>query len=141
MYATWDKDVRVEKFMVDDSCTELQDYKVMCFDGEPKLIQHHKGRFEYHTQDFYDTSWNKLDITQDCPTSEAVLDKPEFLEEMLELSRKLSAGIPHVRVDWYYTQGQLYFGELTFFDGAGYGEFVPEEWNEIIGSWIHLSEN
>ena len=127
-----------EKYMVDDSGTELRDYKVMCFGGEPKIIQYHMGRFGCHTQDLYDASWNKLDVIQGMPMSDVVLEKPVFLEEMLELSAKLSAGIPHIRVDWYYVQDQLYFGELTFFDGSGFYDFEPEEWNAIAGSWIQL---
>ena len=95
---------------------ELSDYKVMCFHGEPKLIQIHRGRFQNHTQDFYDTDWNKLDIFQGIPMSDEVMDRPEFLDEMLELSRILSKDIPQVRVDWYWSDGHLYFGELTFFD-------------------------
>lgn len=126
-----------EQYM-DDGSGELRDYKVLCFNGEPKLIQYHQGRFTYHTQDFYDTQWNRLPITQGSPLSENILEKPVFLEEMLELSRKLAKDIPHVRVDWYYVGGQLYFGELTFFDASGYDDFEPDEWNEILGSWITL---
>ncbi|MBQ9838694.1 MAG: glycosyl transferase [Oscillospiraceae bacterium] len=130
-----------EKYMVDESGTELRDYKVMCFNGEPKLIQYHQGRFaEEHTQDFYDPQWNRQEFTQGLPLAETPEEKPVFLDEMLELSRKLSAGIPHVRVDWYYVQGQLYFGELTFFDASGFYEFEPAQWNEIVGSWITLPE-
>ena len=126
-----------EQYM-DDGSGELRDYKVLCFNGEPKLVQYHQGRFTYHTQDFYDTQWNRLPITQGTPLSENALEKPVFLEEMLELSRKLAKDIPHVRVDWYYVDGQLYFGELTFFDASGFDDFEPDEWNEIIGSWITL---
>lgn len=128
-----------EQYM-DDGSGELRDYKVMCFDGEPKLIQYHQGRFDYHTQDFYDAQWNHLPISQGCPLSENLLEKPVFLEEMLELSRKLAKNIPHVRADWYYVSGQLYFGELTFFDASGFDEFEPDHWNEIVGSWITLPE-
>ena len=64
--------------------------------------------------------------------------RPPFLDEMLELSAKLSVDIPHVRVDWYHVNGQLYFGEMTFFDASGYTDFVPDKYNEIIGEWIKL---
>ena len=127
-----------EKFMVDDS-GGLQDYKVLCFNGEPKLIQVHKGRFQSHTQDYYDTQWKRQAIYQGDPMSSTETAKPVFLEQMLEVSRKLSAGIPHVRVDWYYVDGQLYFGELTFFDGSGLVPFEPEHWDYILGSWIDLT--
>lgn len=128
-----------EQYLVDDSGFELKDYKVMCFNGEPKLIEIHRGRYtDKHIQDFYDCDWVKQPITQDYVISNDILPKPIFLDEMLELSRKLSVGIPHVRVDWYYANGQLYFGELTFFDGAGLTPFDQEEWDYTMGSWIEL---
>ena len=130
--------VIAEKYMEDESGTELKDYKVMCFEGEPKLIQVHRGRFGEHTQDFYDTQWQKLEITQGFPYSETKMDRPVFLEEMLTLSKKLSQNLHQVRVDWYYVEHQLYFGELTFFDGAGFDGFEPDEYDEIIGSWIKI---
>ena len=130
-----------EKYMVDESGTELKDYKVMCFNGEPKLIQIHKGRFVDHTQDFYDINWNFINVSQGCKNSTELMPKPAFLDEMLSLSKELSAGIPHVRVDWYYVNGQLYFGELTFFDASGFDDFEPDEYNEILGSWITLNKN
>ena len=127
--------------MVDESGYELKDYKVMCFNGTPKLIQLHRGRFGNHTQDFYDIHWNKLDICQGSPTSNITLERPIFLHEMLKLSSILSSGIPHVRVDWYAVDEQLYFGELTFFDGSGFDDFVPDTYNTIIGDWISLPEH
>lgn len=130
----------VEKYMTDESGTDLKDYKVMCFDGKPKLIQVHKGRFVDHTQDFYDTDWNFMKIYQGCKNSDELMPKPVFMDEMLALSEKLAVGIPHVRVDWYFVNGQLYFGELTFFDASGFDEFEPNEYNEILGSWITLPE-
>lgn len=130
--------VIAEKFMEDKPGEDLNDYKVMCFNGEAKLIQIHRGRFGKHTQDFYDARWNLLDIYQGVPLSGTVMEKPSFLEEMLELSQKLAERIPCVRVDWYHAEGRLYFGELTFFDASGFDEFEPDVWNERMGSWITL---
>lgn len=128
-----------EKYMVDKT-GDLQDYKVLCFNGEPKLVQFHKGRYQNHTQDYFDTEWNNLKIYQGLPMSETDIEKPVFLEQMLRLSKELSAGIPHVRVDWYYVEGRLYFGELTFFDASGFEAFEPEQWNYTLGSWIQLPD-
>ena len=58
------------------------------------------------------------------------------IEEMKALASKLSKGIPHLRVDFYYTQSQIYVGELTFFDSGGYLRFKPDEYNKILGDWI-----
>ena len=125
---------------VEDSNGELHDYKVMCFNGIPKLIQLHRGRFSnHHTQEFYNNNWERQAFNQKGETmAETPIAPPSSLKEMLSLSAKLSEGIPHVRVDWYIVDGRLIFGELTFFDAAGYDEFVPDEMNEEIGSWINL---
>lgn len=131
--------VIAEKYLQDDS-GGLRDYKVMCFNGEPKLIQLHQGRFSdnyYH--DIYDTNWILQPYNQKGEKSSGVLfPRPVFLEDMLEKSAILSSGIPHVRVDWYYANNQLYFGEMTFFDASGYLDFIPDRYNEILGSWITL---
>lgn len=124
--------------LLSDGNDSINDYKVMCFNGEPRLIQLHIGRFSEHTQDFYDTEWNRLPIVQGTPMAKDVAEKPPVLKEMLELSAAISAGIPQVRVDWYWTGKTLYFGEITFFDASGFEDFEPDEYNEILGSWITL---
>lgn len=128
-----------EKYMSDEGKEELSDYKVLCFNGEPKIVEVHKGRFNgQHTQDCYDEFWNKTDIEQyDLPKTDEILPKPIFLEEMLRLSKLLSKDLIHVRVDWYFTNNRLYFGELTFFDGSGYNLFCGNA-DELLGSWIKL---
>ena len=135
------KDVKPRVFAeqyLEDESGELRDYKVMCFNGVPRLIQVHNGRFHHHTQDFYDTDWNLLPITQELPSSETLTPRPACLEEMLRLSQVLAADFVQIRVDWYLLGQRLYFGELTFFDGAGYSDFEPEAYNRIIGEWLQL---
>lgn len=132
--------VIAEQLLEDNSGEkELIDYKVMCFNGIPKLIQVHRGRFEEHTQDFYDNSWNRLQYTQGLPMSDKPMKVPPVFEEMMAMSAKLSKDIPFLRVDWYIVEGRLYFGELTFFDASGYDDFDQEGINEEVGSWIDLT--
>ncbi len=129
-----------EKY-IEDSTGGLVDYKVMCFNGEPKLIEVHLGRYtSNHTQDFYNIDWEKTEIAQKSSgsVSDSLIEKPVCYDKMIELSRKLSTGIPHVRVDWYIVDNHLYLGELTFFDASGFDEFIPDKYNYIIGEWITL---
>lgn len=135
--------VIAEQYMEDESGEGLQDYKVMCFHGEPKLIQLHRGRYGTHTEDFYDTQWRRTSLSQQnigLPLARDLISKPVCLEEMLEKSALLSQGIPHLRVDWYCIKGKLYFGELTFFDGSGLDPFDNESDEQMLGSWICLPE-
>jgi len=127
-----------EQFMVDESGLELKDYKFFCFDGEPKALfiatdRPHDTRF-----DFFDMEFNHLPFTNGHENATKKIDKPLNFELMIEIARKLSKGIPHVRVDLYNVNGRIYFGELTFFHWGGMVPFVPEEWDYTFGSWIKL---
>ena len=55
---------------------------------------------------------------------------------MRSLAEKLSAGIPHLWVDFYEVNGKVYFGELTFSHWSNIVPFDPPEWDCILGSWI-----
>lgn len=57
---------------------------------------------------------------------------------MLDISRKLSKGFPHLRVDLYCVKNKIFFGELTFFHGSGMGQFRPKEFEVEVGSWLRL---
>lgn len=132
-----------EQYMEDEFGTAIRDYKVLCFNGEPKLIELHQGRFTDHqTQDFYTTKWEKTNISQTgIPHFQVTMDTvpaPDTLDEMLELSRILAEGLPHIRVDWYSVSGKLYFGELTFYDGSGLDPWDNPEDDLMLGSWIEL---
>lgn len=128
----------IEKFLKSDDGKDLKDYKVFCFHGEAKLIQIDVDRFEEHKRDFYDLNWNKLDLEIKFSSSNQVCEKPDLLEEMIELSNILSSEFKHVRVDWYISNEKLIFGELTFFHGGGYEKFNSKEWENKMGDWIIL---
>ena len=132
-----------EKLLEEPGKESLTDYKVMCFNGVAKLVELHMGRYTgKHTQDFYDRDWHKTELSQgvygEC--SDYIVEKPQKFEEMLRLSELLSESIPHVRVDWYIINHQLYFGEMTFFDGSGLCPWDKDEYDMLLGSWIDLSK-
>ncbi len=128
-----------EKYMVDESGTELKDYKFFCFDGKPKMLLIVSGRGEDQRQDFYDIDFHLLPVhRKEHPNSGIVREKPIGYEDMVKLAGILSLGIPHVRVDLYNINGKIYFGELTFFSGSGNIPFEPEEWDYKIGEWLKL---
>lgn len=132
-----------EKYMEEHGRPSLTDYKVMCFNGVARLIELHNGRYtDNHTQDFYDRDWNLSGITQGSygEASKTLAERPSKLGEMIALSETLAKGIPHIRVDWYLIDDQLYFGELTFFDGSGLGPWDKDEDDLLMGSWIQLPE-
>jgi len=129
-----------EKFLVDESGTELKDYKFFCFDGVPKAMFIATDRGIDTRFNFYDLDFNLLPFTNGYKNSDKMIPKPKNFDLMVELAKKLSKGIPHVRVDFYNVSGKIYFGELTFFHWGGIVPFEPEEWDYIFGSWLNLPD-
>ncbi len=130
--------VIVENFLKSDDGKSLKDYKIFCFNGEAKIIQIDLDRFEGHKRNFYDTSWNRLDLEIEYKSVEHDVEKPELLNKMLTLTEKLSKPFNHVRIDWYISENKLIFGEMTFFHESGFGKFNSKEWELKMGSWLKL---
>ena len=127
-----------EKFMVDESGTELKDYKFFCFDGKCKMLFVATDRPHDTKFDFYDLDFNHLPFTNGHPCSTKEIKKPSHFEDMIKIAERLSMGMAHVRVDLYNINGHIYFGELTFFHWSGTMPFDPEEWDYKIGEWLRL---
>ncbi|WP_246529026.1 ATP-grasp fold amidoligase family protein [Oceanobacillus oncorhynchi] len=126
-----------EKYLQDN----IIDYKIMCFHGEPKLIQIHQDRdTEEYTQTFYDVDWKKTNISRKNtrPTNKSV-EKPVNLEEMLSIAKKLSKEDIHVRIDLFEVNGKIYFGEKTYFPASGFSRFNKDEYDELLGEWLDIN--
>lgn len=140
-YKNIEKKLFAEEYITDNPDEDLIDYKIFTFGGEPKLIEIDFDRFTNHKRNLYDTSWNYIDAQILYPSQkDRIFEKPEQLEEMLDLSRKLSKGFRHVRTDFYLAHGQVYFGEMTFIHGAGTERIDPKELDFLMGSWIDISD-
>ena len=130
-----------EKLMTDESGSDLKDYKVFCFNGEPKVIQVDSERMSNHHRNFYDVNWNYINMYIDVPnTTSSSVPKPSSLDSMLKNAKILSEGMKFLRVDFYSINGKAYFGELTFYHSGGFGRFSEEKYNELWGTWIDLDK-
>ena len=129
-----------EKLLIDSEHPEagINDYKIFCYNGKPEYIIVDVDRYIGHKRNFYDCDWNDLHITSDCPPANREIKKPENLDEMLDVARKLSQDFPYVRVDLYSVEGKVYFGELTFYPWSGYVQFTPDEADKRFGRDFEL---
>ena len=130
-----------EKLMIDEKNPEksIEDYKFFCFDGVPKVMFVATDRATDCKFDFFDMDFNHLDIVNIHPNNEKSIQKPEKFEEMKAIAAKLSKGMRQVRIDLYEINGEIYFGEYTFFHGGGFRLFEPSEWERKLGDWVDLS--
>lgn len=116
-----------EEFLDDPVNKVPNDYKFYCFDGKVDYLIVCTERDIDTKIDFFDDKFNWLDM--ECTKQNNKKNrpsKPKNFEKMIEYAEILSKEFPQVRVDFYDIDGRVYFGELTFFDDAGFGYYKLE---------------
>ncbi len=135
--------VIAEQYMEDTNISELRDYKFFCFNGVAKCYKIDFDRFIGHKANYFTPNGELMKLGEEiCPPDfSKVLPTPANLKTMKELAAKLSETHPFLRADFYDVEGKVYFGELTFYPASGFGKFIYEGNDELLGSWIKLPEN
>jgi len=129
----------IEELLIDENTQSgINDYKFLCFNGEVKYIWIDTGRHNEHKRSFYDLNWNLLNVKTDVPSTKIPVDKPLGIDYMLEIAKKIAGGFPFVRVDFYWVNGQVYFGEITFYPWSGCVQFTPDEFDFELGRLLTL---
>lgn len=133
----------VEKY-VNDPSGDLMDYKMFTFGGEVKYVQVDYDRFLDHKRNIYSADWVKQPFAIQYPSARnKIIEKPKNLDEMVRLAEKISkeiGSIPFLRIDFYSVDGNILFGEITFYHGNGLEKFNPPEWDRKLGDLIKLPE-
>lgn len=114
------------------------DYKIYCFNGKPELVLACVERDINVHLEFYDLTWNVLDIGAEKNRKKA--RRPASLNKMIEYAKKLSEPFPFVRVDFYDRDGEPILGELTFTPFYGMARYYSDEGNDWLGSLLSLPE-
>lgn len=126
-----------EKLLLDNDNVPF-DYKFHCFNDNKQckiFIQVDYDRFTMRGRNLYDEHWNEVSYVLGYKSDNRVIKKPEKLDEMIDIVKKLADNISYVRVDLYYIDNKIYFGELTYTHGSGYVHFEPEEYDKIWGNY------
>lgn len=124
-----------------DPTSEIKDYKFICFNGKVEYIWVDTNRYTSHHRNFFDKDWNMHYVETDVPMSSKKIEKPKKLKEMIEIASTLSKDFPHVRVDLYFINEKIYFGELTFYLLSGYEKFTPDDFDYELGKKFLITEN
>lgn len=137
----------IEELLKPSNGNPPEDYRFFCFDGKVKAISvdidsvvNGVKQANYY-RNIYDSSWNRIPGRIEYPNKndiEAVC--PRQLDKLVKIAEILSEDFPAVRVDLYYFDEKIYFGELTFYHSSGYQKFSPREFAVQMGSWINLSK-
>lgn len=105
--------ILVEKYMGNNNGHGLNDYKFYCFNGKVKYFLVTSDRLKKVKFSYFDSNLSKLPFIQGAKTSKISLDKIP-VAKMIDIVEKLAKNLPHVRIDMYYIDDKIYFGEFTF---------------------------
>lgn len=127
-----------EKYIETKAGKLPNDYKIYCFNGEPKLLLTCTEREESLKLNFYDFDWNELMLGHDKNRANQAVEKPKCLPEMVEYAKILSKPFKFVRVDFYDLDNKPIFGELTFTPARCSAAYYNDEGSKILGEMLKL---
>ena len=137
-YKDVERKVFAEKFLGDN----LTDYKFYCFNGYTDCvllcIDRQKGEPKFY---FFNKEWQLCRYNKrgkEAPEN-FTLPQPPNMERMFEMASQLSEGFPFVRMDFYDVDGDIFFGEYTFYPSSGYDPNRLLESDRYFGHLIDLS--
>ena len=131
-----------EKYMEDESGYELKDYKFFCFNGKCEFFKIDFDRQKSHHANYFNCACELMPFGEViCPPDyNRELKMPSNIGEMTNKAEQIASSINNafVRIDLYNINGQIYFGEITFYPASGVGKFEPDEWDLKLGELIDL---
>ena len=126
--------------------SNIEDYKIYCFHGEPKFIRVQK-RLKGLTgklNNYYDLNWKLTDIETGLKSfyrkKDIKIKKPKNLDLMIYYARKLSSEFVFVRADFYNVNGEIYLGELTFTPSNSIFKLKNKKQSIYIGKFINIKK-
>ncbi len=121
----------IEQYMGD----AINDYKFTCFNETPYYCWIDIGRFGEHKRNMYNMNWELQSFNKGNTISNTNYEcqPPEQFKDMKRIVEILCKGFEQVRVDLYFVEGHVYFGEMTFTGANGFSPFKPDEWDYKLG--------
>lgn len=131
-----------EEFISDNGNVPM-DYKIYCFNGKPDVILVCRDRFSKNSHRasylFFDQNWNFLTLDKDDENiKNPDVERPENLEEMLQIAKILSEDFVFARIDLYNIGGTIYFGEITLSPNSGFDSDITEETDRMFGEKLEI---
>lgn len=125
--------IMVERMLVMPNGAVPEDYKIFLYHGKVHFIQIDRNRFTNHTRNIFDRDWNQLPVDYVYPRADVTIERPGYMDEMIALAEKIGKEFDFVRVDFYYFEGKILFGEATFYPGAGLDTCTQYNWEYVFG--------
>lgn len=136
--------ILVENFL--ETNEPLLDFRFFCFHGEVKMIfvdidtaAKDGTHNPYAKRNIYDRNFDLLDFTVGRENFDTkFVKKPNNLDLMIQYAEKISNPFIFCRVDLYNVNGEIKFGEITFYPGGATQQFSSEKADLEVSSWLKI---
>ena len=139
-YLNIKRKIFVEKYLDDN----IFDYKVNCFNGEPKFIRVRANINGRNINNHYSLNWTLTNIALNYrnyirdPSTH--IKRPVNLDKMIYYAKLLSSDFCFCRVDFYEIDNILYLGELTFSPFNVEIQYNDLKTRQYLGNLINLTK-
>ena len=136
--------ILMEKFL--ETNEPLLDFRFFCFHGEVKMIfvdidtAAEDGTHNPEAKrNIYDREFNLMNFTVGRENFDTnLVSKPDNFDTMIHYAEKISEPFLFCRVDLYNLNGEIKFGEITFYPGGATQQFSSEEADLEVASWLKI---
>lgn len=134
----------IEKYIdADENDGGLVDYKFTCCYGKTAMIYVIADRTLGNGAELgiYDADFNRLNVNRvDERALTREIKKPDNFIQLKGIAEDIAKNFPLVRIDLYDIKEKILFGEMTFFDGSGYMQFNPDEFDYELGEKFDIEK-
>ena len=136
--------IMIEELLVSKDNRELKDYRLYTFYGEVKAILVDSPLYRRNRENvFFDPDWKEIKLTKyDEKPPHPLPEKPDNLEEMIDVAQRLGKNIDFARIDLYDTTQGVVLGEVTVYPDGGlpntptfcpvFNQWLGDQWQQRI---------
>lgn len=132
--------------LVSEIATGADEYKFLCFNGEPKYVYHGDDHFSpidgKRTEcsvSHFSLDWKNLGIQYGKHKNKIDARPPKYMKEMIEVSRILAKNFSFVRVDFFENENKFFLSEMTFTQGGGLTPYYPDSFDYELGNLWNIN--
>ncbi|PMN93493.1 ATP-grasp fold amidoligase family protein [Enterovibrio norvegicus] len=136
-YSYIERRIVVEKLLSQNNQVP-HDFKFHVFKNNGKpiwFLQVDFDRFMDHKRNYYDSELNLINLQVIYRTGDYKLPEGKTLHEMASIAFNLLGDLDYARIDLYYCDNKIFFGEITLTPGSGFERFSDKGFDTLWGSY------
>ena len=145
----WGYKYIIPRLLVYDNTNDIYkhklSYKIMCFNSKPTVIKVNIKENDKKYANFYNLNWKLLPVTQEYPNTYYELKPPSYINELIEISKKLSEDFPYfIAIDFIGHENHFYFEKFDFYSDDILASLSNKEydikWGKLINKPAEMNE-